>query len=333
MNRSPLIQTIILFFSLIPAGIGGEVGFRDLIIGTTTRADYEERCSSSKCFGIDDLEFYEVFSFNYSDPEIIKALNNSLRDGGIKSVEFVPYMLVELYVLRKGNCAPIIQADAVQSFFDGLFEEHKRMEDERKRAPRVTVKAQAELSRSQSLKDPEKRRKTDPDLERNAIWLERYGKSYDQFNKLQRFLIETYPIAPYFSQKTNESLCKEVFRDFSDANFQGNEILEELVVAVGPVYQTFLDKIINDPNNPFVKLRKSLLDKYELDWEFTERDRKLFNEGKKDNLYLSFEQGRVLLEVRSERGENQLYVRYSSPEIGKNYLNDLRPQNADFKDF
>jgi len=112
------------------------------------------------------------------------------------------------------------------------------------------------------------------------------------------------------------------------------EILTEILVDVGPLYQTFLDNIIGDPNNPYRKLKESLDTKYKKDWEFTDRDRKLFNEGEKNSLWTSYSGGEVFSEIgRMKNGSLRLMVHYHTVEDGKKLSEERRSKNADFKSF
>ena len=120
---------------------------------------------------------------------------------------------------------------------------------------------------------------------------------------------------------------------FSSVTQTKREIVSEIVVDVGPIYQNFLDRIIENENNPLINLRKNLASKYGMDWEFTERDRKLFNEGQKDSLWTSFAGNQIYLEVRRVRAGLGLFVHYHDKEKGLQLSEDRKPKNADFKDF
>ena len=118
-----------------------------------------------------------------------------------------------------------------------------------------------------------------------------------------------------------------------------NELFEkisEITIDLGPLYQSYLDKIIGDPNNPYRKLKKSLDSKYALDWEFTERDRRLFNEdSSRKSLWTSYEDGIVFSEIRrvEKYSDLRLFVHYHTVKKGKQLTNDRKPQNANFSDF
>jgi len=113
------------------------------------------------------------------------------------------------------------------------------------------------------------------------------------------------------------------------------EKITTIEIDIGPLYQTFLDNIIGDPNNPYLKLKKSLESNYQLEWEFTERDRKLFNENEKGSLWTSYNGGQVFSQILREDkySDLRLFVHYHTKEDGKRLSEERRPQNVNFNDF
>jgi len=113
------------------------------------------------------------------------------------------------------------------------------------------------------------------------------------------------------------------------------ETLNEISIDVGPLYQSFLDNIIGDPNNPYIKLKKSLESNYQVEWEFTERDRKLFNEGEKDSLWTSYNGGQIFSQIvrKDKYSDLRLFVHYHTETEGKNLSEKRRPKNVNFNDF
>lgn len=111
--------------------------------------------------------------------------------------------------------------------------------------------------------------------------------------------------------------------------------IKQIKVDIGPLYQTFLDNIISDPNNPYIKLKKSLDSNYEMEWEFTERDRKLFNEGEKDSLWTSYNGGQIFSQILREDkySDLRLLVHYHTKEDGEKLSEERTPKNGSFDDF
>lgn len=118
-------------------------------------------------------------------------------------------------------------------------------------------------------------------------------------------------------------------------NNNHKHILNNIEIYIGPLHETFLDVEKSDPINPYRQLRESLDKKYRLDWDFTDRDRILFNAGERDNLFVAYSSGRIFIEI--ERGVGlsnyRLFVRYYPSADGKQLSAERRPNNANFDDF
>ncbi len=102
--------------------------------------------------------------------------------------------------------------------------------------------------------------------------------------------------------------------------FGKGSFLEKLTVELGPIVgsvgfinelSTYLQK---GETNIYLNMRKNLKAKYKIDFEFSERDRQLFNENIKDKLYVVYSKGQVALLInRKKRGYSKdvwLYVEY-----------------------
>ena len=118
-------------------------------------------------------------------------------------------------------------------------------------------------------------------------------------------------------------------------------VLQVLRLDRGPVVQsqTFFGKISDhiDDGDIVLSTRKAL-SKYEIDYQFSERDRQLYNEQEKDKLYIVYEKGQVaLLLTRVKKStydiDNHLFVEYRGPETAKQFLENNRPKKATSSDF
>lgn len=106
-----------------------------------------------------------------------------------------------------------------------------------------------------------------------------------------------------------------------------------LGIYAGPLYQTLLDRVISDPNNPYVNLKNSLNSKYDMEWDHTVRDIKLFNEGESNSLWTSYNNGQVFLEIRRIDGRLHLLVHYYTESEGKERSKERKSRNANLSDF
>lgn len=111
-------------------------------------------------------------------------------------------------------------------------------------------------------------------------------------------------------------------------------VIGDIVVDLGPLYQGFMDLIVANKENPYTSLRISMEKNYTVDWEFTDRQRKLFNSGEISNLYVSMQDGQAFINIARDRNnEIRLLVEYYAPLKGKSVSSSRRPKNADMSDF
>ena len=86
-----------------------------------------------------------------------------------------------------------------------------------------------------------------------------------------------------------------------------------------------------------MKKRNSLGAKYKMDFEFSERDRQLFNEKVNDKLYTVYNGGQVALLInRKKRGYSRdlwLYVEYRDVKPAQRFLKSTKPKRAKTSDF
>ena len=84
-------------------------------------------------------------------------------------------------------------------------------------------------------------------------------------------------------------------------------------------------------------MRNTLGKKYKLDFEYSERDRQLFNENEKDKLYTVYEKGQVALLVgRKEKEYSRdlwLYIEYRDVEPAEVFFKSAKPKRAKESDF
>lgn len=128
-------------------------------------------------------------------------------------------------------------------------------------------------------------------------------------------------------------------RTFLDGPILANEIgpnhlIRQIRIYLGPYYSSLKDLFYENDDNPLTKLKRNLDSKYGTDWEFTERDRRLFNEGAKDELNISFANGQLLLEITKVSDyEAEMSLWYSDEEWGRHLMETMRPKNANTNDF
>ena len=117
--------------------------------------------------------------------------------------------------------------------------------------------------------------------------------------------------------------------------------LSKLKLDLGPISQSWVSylpsgsKDIND-GDILQKMRNNL-SKYDLVFEYSQRDIELFNAGEKDSLIVVYEKGKVVLRIqrisKDYSFENRLYLEYRDAEEAKQYLEENIPKKATADDF
>jgi hypothetical protein len=121
----------------------------------------------------------------------------------------------------------------------------------------------------------------------------------------------------------------------------GTKTLEFLSLDMGPIVQSdgsFFSELNNlvvssiDEPNIYLKMKKNFDSKYVLNYEYSERDRQLFNEGLKKELLGVYSDGQVTLKMTRKERDLWLYIEYRG-KFAKNFLEMNRPVKATLDDF
>ena len=119
------------------------------------------------------------------------------------------------------------------------------------------------------------------------------------------------------------------------------KVLTRLVIDLGPIVSGgFFSGITSegtDDGDIFNGMRNTLNKKYKTDFEFSERDRELFNEGEKSNLFVVYEKGKVVLRIWRKKEEYssqlRLHLEYRDAKSGADFLEANKPKKASASDF
>lgn len=106
--------------------------------------------------------------------------------------------------------------------------------------------------------------------------------------------------------------------------------IDEITIDIGPIFQSGLNQVFEDTTTQYLKIRNSLNEKYEEEWTFTDRDKKLFSVNEKNSLWLSYNRGQVFLEIRrvDQSSNLRLLVHYHSLQDGLKLSRKRRPQQT-----
>lgn len=110
------------------------------------------------------------------------------------------------------------------------------------------------------------------------------------------------------------------------------DVIKHILVDLGPLPSVNLLSVLSE-DNPYTSLRKSMDEKYSIDWEFTERQRQLFNEGELEELYISYEGGKAFIKIYRDQLDLSLGVEYYNAEDGAEKTSERKPNDASASDF
>ena len=154
-------------------------------------------------------------------------------------------------------------------------------------------------------------------------------------------MLEICPLEKYWDEKKAESFSIKCY-GINNIKFKAyyiDDYLDTLSLDMGPITDDgyYLDIFREDDANIYTKMKKSLSDKYTLEYEYSERDRQLFNESEKSSLFHVFSKGQVLLEInRKEKDYSNdlwLYIHYLDVDSAEAFLEANRPLRATSDDF
>jgi hypothetical protein len=113
----------------------------------------------------------------------------------------------------------------------------------------------------------------------------------------------------------------------------GQVVIDKIILDMGPIAQGEGDESI------FLKMKNNFDNKYILDYQYSERDRQLFNEGAKSYLLVVYSNGQVILRINKKQNKKTyrkdlwLYVEYQGVESGKQFLKNYQPNESTMDDF
>ena len=242
--------------------------------------------------------------------------------------------------------------------------ERKRVADakkakEKKIADAVKAKAKKkrddktkELQRKAAVNKIEKERKAEEKKKQDSIESEKMkrliaqARKNSQYNPGFRDLKPGMPFEDYKKICPRSNVCYGLQDIKFDASpFYGKiKTVNVLTLDMGPITSdgVFID-LINEFTDPdadiFRKMKNNFDNKYVLDYEFSTRDRQLFNNNEKNKLLVVYSKGQVVLRInRKERKDSRrkdlwLYIEYRDVQQATEFLKTNAPVKATLNDF
>ena len=108
-----------------------------------------------------------------------------------------------------------------------------------------------------------------------------------------------------------------------------------IVSSDGSFFSQLNNLVVSSGNeaNIYLKMKKNFDAKYNLDYEYSERDRQLFNEGEKEELLGVYENGQVVLKINLKNRNLWLYIEYRDVDLAKSFLEENTPITSTLDDF
>jgi len=126
------------------------------------------------------------------------------------------------------------------------------------------------------------------------------------------------------------------FQGFGELTLvQLNLDMGPIVASDGSFFSTLNNLVVNNDDEPniYLKMKRNFDAKYVLDYEYSERDRQLFNEGMKHDLLGVYSNGQVTLKINRNGRDLWLYIEYRDVDSAKSFLEKNRPVTATLDDF
>tara|TARA_B110000008_G_scaffold155927_1_gene156783 strand:+ start:466 stop:1065 length:600 start_codon:yes stop_codon:yes gene_type:complete len=121
--------------------------------------------------------------------------------------------------------------------------------------------------------------------------------------------------------------------------------IDVLKLDMGPIVKsdgtffTILNNLVVEEPNIYLKMKRNFDKKYLLNYEYSERDRQLFNEGMKTDLLGVYSNGQVAVRIFRKPKENSrsedlwLYIEYRDIKSAEKFLERNRPVRTTLDDF
>jgi hypothetical protein len=204
-------------------------------------------------------------------------------------------------------------------------EQERLAEEARKEAERLAEenRKKAEAARKEAERLAEEQRK----LELEKIALNPGFRDLKPGLTQKEILLMN--VCSEFLTPDNTTTCYDIDNIKFGGLFSGY-VLKVLTIDLGPRSGGGFVQAINEmvDDDPLLNMRGTL-SQYEMDYDWSERDRQLFNANEKENLYTVYAKGQVVFRIH----ENRSYVEYRDPEIAKKFLEENRPKRAKSSDF
>lgn len=319
----------------------------------------EKNCEFSKqylsseahqCLGDDIYEALEIEINNYWDEFEIALNEEKLTREQVDNIESIGLSLIDS--MGKVTMHSIKLNDSLSQDIETsakYVDEQNRIAEEERKAEEERIK-EAERRLAEEKRKAEEKIKAEErrlaEEKQKKIKNRERAQNNPGFRNLKPGLhyddvMKICSLEKIWDDKNVDSYWHECF-GIKNIKFKASYLdnyLDMLTLDMGPITDDgyYLDVFLEDDLNIYTKMKKSLGDKYELEFEYSERDRQLFNEQEKSSLFHVYAKGQVLLEIKwvtKDYSKNlRLYIHYLDTKSAEAFIKTNKPVEAVADDF
>ena len=306
---------------------------------------------SQKCLDYDNyaglkeseiVSISDELSFALNEYKLTREQVDKIKNIGLILTDVLDELNIDL---NKMNESLLIEIENSANYID----EQNRIAEEKRKAEQEKIKAEERKIADEKRKAEEKikaeERKKAEEEEQKLKNRER-AQNNPGFRDLKPGLhyddvMKICSLEKLWDDKNVDSYWHECF-GIKNIKFKASyfdNYLDMLTLDMGPITDDgyYLDVFLADDLNIYTKMKKSLGDKYELEFEYSERDRQLFNEQEKSSLFHVYANGQVLLEIKwitKDYSKNlRLYIHYLDTKSAEAFIKTNKPVEAVADDF
>ena len=309
------------------------------------------KVESQKCVDYDNyaglkeseiVSISDELSFALDEYKLTREQVDNIKNIGLSLTDVLDELNIDL---NKMNESLLIEIENSANYID----EQNRIAEEKRKAEEEKIKAEErkkadEQRRAEEKIKAEERKKAEE--EEQKLKNRERAQNNPGFRDLKPGLhyddvMKICSLEKLWDDKNVDSYWHECF-GIKNIKFKASYLdnyLDMLTLDMGPITDDgyYLDVFLADDLNIYTKMKKSLGDKYELEFEYSERDRQLFNEQEKSSLFHVYANGQVLLEIKwitKDYSKNlRLYIHYLDTKSAEVFIKTNKPVEAVADDF
>ena len=329
-------------------------------IATNREEEFVDNCDystqylapeSQKCLDYDNyaelkeaeiISISDELSFALNEYKLTREQVDKIKNIGLSLTDVLDELNIDL---KKMNESLLVEIETSANYID----EQNRIAEDKRKAEEEKIKAEERRIAEEKRKEEEKIKAEERRIaeeEQKKLKNRKRAQNNPGFRDLKPGLhyvdvLDICPLEKLWDDKNVDSYWHECY-GIDNIMFKASYVdnfLDTLTLDMGPITDDgyYLDIFRADDANIYTKMKKSLSDKYELEFEYSERDRQLFNEKEKTSLFHTYSKGQVILEIKwitkDYSKDLRLYIHYLDEASAKAFIEANKPVRATADDF